>query len=630
MRYVFDAEADNLYDGVTKLHCIVLSDLDTGQMHSFGPSELEQGLSLISGSAMVVGHNIAEYDLPVFEKLYPGFESPKNIIDTRAVSRVLYPGEGKTSQLRKLDFKLRRKHGEDALPAQMIGRHSLEAWALRLRLPHQKVPYEDWSVWTAEMQHRCEQDVLINVDVWRHFESKGWPLGVFEVESQLSYQLFRQQRFGIGFDVSRAVEFLGELQQEKHELKHRLQAAFGDEYVPEGKGTIPKRSASSKMYEPGHEKYRNVEVGCEYQKIRRVEFNPGSGLAIARNLTRKYGWNPIEFTPTGEPKVTAEILRDLPYTEAADLAKFQQVKKILGYLSEGKNAWLALERDGRLHGRMNATGAVTHRGSHKEPNLGNIPSRSSLGKRCRTLFVPSGGSVPPGWSLVGADASSLQLALYAHYVARYDEGRLAEVVSDPNEDAHEYMRRYSGLYFRDNQKTLTYAKWFGAMAPKLGTTVLHDLEQAKEAGLFTHTLPNRQDIARLGKIVERRMQKRMAGYAELQRHLKRACGKGYLNSLSGRRVPVAQSRLALVSLLQSGEKDVMANAYLDARPKVEELGARLSLWVHDEIQACSPPEVAEEVGQILAASICQQTERFELRITLGADYKIGDSWAETH
>lgn len=630
MNYVFDAETDGFYDQVTRLHCLVLFNLDTEELLSFGPSELDTGLSLLSSAKLAVGHNISEYDFPVLEKLYPNWEKPLRWVDTKAASRCMYPGERKTSILRKRDFAFRKKYGEDALPAKLIGWHSIEAWARRLRLETQKVEHEDWSKWTPEMQSRCEADVLINVALWRHFESKSWTLGVLELESQLAYQLFRQQQYGIGFDVKAAVEFMGELQQEKHDITKRMQDSFGDEYLPSGKLVVPKQNRQSRKYTPGHEKYANVQEGCPYQKVKRVEFNPGSGQAIARNLTRKYGWRPMEFTPEGSPSVTADILNDLPYPEAPDLAKYQIIKKLLGYISEGKNAWLALERDGRIHGRVNATGTVTHRGSHKEPNLGNIPSRTELGKRCRTLFVPSGGGVPEGWVLVGADASSLQLALYAHYVAKYDGGRLAAIVSDPDQDAHEYMRSFSGLYFRDNQKTFTYAKWFGAMHPKLGTTVLKDLEMAKEAGLYDHKLPSRRDVARLGKATEKRLESNMAGYVDLQEALKRRSRGGWLKSLSGRHVSVPQARLALVNLLQTGEADVMKNAYMDAQPEIEKLGARIALWVHDETQTCSPPEVADQVGQVMVDAICAQSERFGLRVKLGADYKVGKTWAETH
>ena len=65
--YVFDLEADNLLDDVTKVHCIVLSEND--KVISFPPDKIQDGLKLMSKADKLIGHNIIYYDLRVLEKV---------------------------------------------------------------------------------------------------------------------------------------------------------------------------------------------------------------------------------------------------------------------------------------------------------------------------------------------------------------------------------------------------------------------------------------------------------------------------------------------------------------------------------------------------------------------------------
>jgi DNA polymerase I-like protein with 3'-5' exonuclease and polymerase domains len=54
------------------------------------------------------------------------------------------------------------------------------------------------------------------------------------------------------------------------------------------------------------------------------------------------------------------------------------------------------------------------------------------------------------------------------------------------------------------------------------------------------------------------------------------------------------------------------------------------LWVHDEVQFAVEPTHAELVGTTMAECITQAGVDLGLRLRLGADYKVGNTWAETH
>ena len=56
----------------------------------------------------------------------------------------------------------------------------------------------------------------------------------------------------------------------------------------------------------------------------------------------------------------------------------------------------------------------------------------------------------------------------------------------------------------------------------------------------------------------------------------------------------------------------------------------MCLNVHDDWQVECLPGMAEYNVQIMVQAIRETGEAFGLRIKLGAKYKVGPTWAETH
>jgi len=629
-----DFDRSAVHVGIHTIHCAATYDLETGEVEEFGPNDLVAFKARLEKAELLAGMNICGFDIPVLVDLLGLDPTQFKYLDTRAMSRVLHPGK----TLKDSDFAFRRKHGDDALPAQYIGVHSLKAWCLRLKLGAAgKADYDGgWEVYTPEMQAYNVRDVKSNVHVLKHFLAQGWDQRVFEVESELSYHLARQQETGVGFDEDKAVELMVTLAGRRAELEKDLHEAFPPVTVEDGLPITPKRNSTCRKYKPGEPGYFEPRVkGVPYQKYKIEEFKPGSGPHIARRLKAKYDWVPHTMTPGGQASVTADILGDLHYEEAPKLAEYAIIAHILGYISEGKQAWLRLAKDGRLHGTVHATGAITHRSAHASPNLGNVPAGGKpYGKECRQLFKAGGGSVPSDYVLVGADASSLQLSIYAHFVGKFDGGIMAALCGDPDGDPHEYMRKTSGLFYRIHQKTLTYATWFGAGLYKQGQIVLADWRQAFAEGLTTKPVPSLKAAVRLGKEANGKMQANMKGYKQMLKACEVAGRRGYVRGLDGRHIPVPQMRLALLTLLQGNEAVVMKHAFLLAVDRLRNLIAAKEampvLWVHDELQWACHAAHAEAVGEVLTASITDTGENLGLRLRLGADYKVGSTWAETH
>jgi len=101
-----DMESDNLLDDITKIHCIVLKDIDTGELHSYTDhdyptraGDLRSALDTLSDADLVCGHNVVRFDIPAIQKVFPDWSPPENILDTLICSRLIW------TDLRDRDFR---------------------------------------------------------------------------------------------------------------------------------------------------------------------------------------------------------------------------------------------------------------------------------------------------------------------------------------------------------------------------------------------------------------------------------------------------------------------------------------------------------------------------------------------
>ncbi|MGL5917919.1 MAG: DNA polymerase, partial [Cetobacterium sp.] len=220
-------------------------------------------------------------------------------------------------------------------------------------------------------------------------------------------------------------------------------------------------------------KVNNAKLGYQkhvpFVKIKTHTLNPNSDQQVADRLRVQRKWEPVDFTDTGRPKVSGDILRHLgkQWPECALLADRADIDKVIGMVSEGENAWIKLAKQGadgvyRIHGRVITNGANTGRAAHFKPNLAQVPTEGELGKRCRTLFTTT-----PGYSLLGWDASGLELRMLAHFMARYDDGQYGKLVTDG--DVHTHNQNAAGLPTRAMAKTFIYGFLYGAGGWKLGS-----------------------------------------------------------------------------------------------------------------------------------------------------------------
>nr|WP_319513383.1 DNA polymerase [uncultured Cohaesibacter sp.] len=661
-RFVFDIETNGLLDQLDRVHCLVLYDLDAGELLSYrndghpdNLKRLREGVALLENAELIIGHNIINFDIPALKKVYPDFKTNAVVRDTLVLSRVLYP------DIKDADFRFeekRKKKGRDWIPKYLFGRHSLESWGYRLG--EYKGDFKGpWDTWTQVMQDYCDQDVRVNTKIWNKFLKKleEWGYSEDEVvlrdpavkrdfiqlEHDVARIITRQEHYGFYFDQSKARTLHSVLLERLRELEGQLHKVFAPWLRNKGRITVKtdrkvkrtdldievtvrrfsdKTGKELKPYVgPIRESYT---AGSVYCKIAMEPFNPGSRQDIADRLIKLRGWKPKEYTADGHPKVSEDVLASLKFPEAKLLTEYLMVQKRLGQLSDGKQAWLkALKPDGRIHGRVTTNGAVTGRMTHSSPNVAQVPSgRAAFGHECRELFC-----VPEGKLQVGCDAEALELRDLAGYMARYDKGAYVKTVLEGKKedatDIHSVNARALGCD-RDTAKTWFYAFIYGGGDFKLGQ-ILHPNCKAKRT------------LISAGKLSRAKFLKNLPALGKLtDLTKKKAKGQGWMVGLDGRRLFTRSEHSALNTLLQAAGAIQMKRALviLDSILGSEGLmpgeDYEFIANVHDEWQLEVTERAAKFVAKMAERAIRLAGEFYSFRCPLAGSADIGKNWNDCH
>jgi DNA polymerase-1 len=593
MRLVFDIEADNLLEEATVIHCASVYDITTERIYRFTPDMIEKSfIGFLDRATELIGHNIIGFDLPVLKKLLNWEPKPDVMItDTLVWSRVVFPDRVKKDlEQRKIEPKL-------------YGKHSLESWGQRMSFnkgTFGEDGVKDFSVYSEDMLEYCARDTRLTRYLTNFLSKSPNSRKSLELEQDIHRICLKQENDGFPFNVREAVKLYSKLAEKRDELQKELVATFGTWIESDGEVT-PKTS----------NKRIGFVKGIPYTKIKLITFNPNSRFHIAKRLIDFHGWKPKEFTPTGEPKIDEKVLRKLKYPEAQLLAEAFRINKIIAMLAEGDQAWLKLEKQGRLHGSVNTMGTVSSRCSHHNPNLGQVPStKVEFGRECRSLFGNQNG-----WRLVGCDVSGLEIRTVAHYLAQFDSGEFARTVLEG--DIHTTNQRAAGLETRDQAKTFIYALLYGAGDAKLGEIVGKGVKAGKE--------------------LRERFYKNIPAFKKLRDSITEiASKKSYLTALDGRYVPIRSEHSALNLLCQSAGAIICKKWVVEFHKLMKEKGLiedvhyQQVAFVHDEIQVLVKEGYEEIVGEGAVAAISRAGESFNLRIPLTGEYKVGNNWGETH
>jgi hypothetical protein len=611
----FDIETNAIEDwsnlsDLKTVHCLSIYDPTTPKMITYHGAGIKNGLMELAKAERIVGHNVIGFDLPALSKMYNFHPPLVKVLDTMVMARCIVP------DVRNDDFL--RKNFDKSL----VGSHSLKAWGLRLnKLTKLTYGEEDgaFDSYNEDMRKYCERDTIVTQILFDYL-MMGNPSGeMLAIEHWFAFLMRLQEKKGFAFDIEKAEKLELKLASKRAELLDRLQKEFPSKTeemkTPSGwevEGyTAPTKAKLKLILKDAGLKQTLVKDAVQLApKTKTIMFNPGSRKQIAERFL-DLGFDLPKESDATTPKVDEGVLRSIDHPFAEVLCDYLLVTKRLGQLAEGNQAWLKLQKNGRIHGRVNTNGAVTGRCTHQNPNVAQVPAcRAEYGEECRDLFKAG-----DGYKLVGCDAAGLELRMLAHYLAFYDGGEYAKTVIEG--DIHTLNQKAAGLETRDQAKTFIYAFLYGAGDAKIGEIVGGS---AKEGQMLKRKfLSNLPALKRLQADVQQKVQR-----------------SNKLTGLDGRILPVRSPHAALNMLLQSAGAVCMKVALIQLFHRMNKLkwqhGREYSFVanVHDEFQAEVQPDKVGAFSDLAVESIRMAGRELKLNVMLDGEAKVGETWAQTH
>lgn len=329
---------------------------------------------------------------------------------------------------------------------------------------------------------------------------------------------------------------------------------------------------------------------------------------------------PVKYGKGKTISTAADVLESLApgYPVAQLVLDYRQLAKLKGTYIDALPLLIRPET-GRVHTTFNQAGAATGRLSSSNPNLQNIPIRTEEGREIRAAFVPE-----PGWDLVVADYSQIELRLLAHM----SEDPVLVQAFNSHEDIH--TRTAAEVFKVDPQfvtpnmrrsaKAVNFGIVYGQTPFGLAQTLCID---RKEAELYI-----------------RRYFERYSGVREfIDRTIAEVRQTGVAKTLLGRRRPIPDmqsrnpaarsfaERTAVNTPLQGTAADLIKLAMIRIAQllKKRKMQSRMLLQVHDELVFEAPVEERERLRELVKR---EMETVYPLRVPLVVDVGHGPNWRD--
>ena len=617
---LFDIEADGLLDSCTRMWVMAVMDLDSGAVVTFREGDMGWA-DVLSKTELVVGHNIIDYDLMVLKKLF-GFKLPRSVKrhDTLIFSQVL-------------DYK---RFGEDG--------HSLDVWGRHLRFP--KIPFDDWSQFSEEMEKYCINDVHLNHRVYKvlleelhRIAARNPSIKTYiRAEHYVAEWCAEAAAHGWPFNTEAAVELFNTLEAEMSKAYTALSHKLGMKCVAvdRSKGVVEEkrpRWTKEGFYDANTAKWFGVDPCSGFEGEERmilgpycrVEFAPLSldSVQDVKTFLFRHGWQPTTWNykvdekgkkQKTSPKITEDSLEFLG-GDGKLYSDFLVTKSRHGILK----TWLNnVDDEGLLHGYAVPIGTPSMRTRHQI--IANVPTADSVwGPEIRKLF-----GCLPGWKIVGCDSSGNQARGLAHYLGDKDyiNTLLTGDIHTYNADILTRVLSEMGVekkVERAQAKRVLYAFLFGASGAKLWSYIFGSL-----------------DVER-GNRLKNGFVKAVPGFKALLEKLEKMYGStkkggaGYIPSIAGNRLYVDSFHKLLVYLLQGCEKVTCATALMLTMESLEKEGIPYIplIMYHDEENFMVPEEHTKRAAEIGKMAFREGPKLYGINIMDG-ESKIGETWYEVH
>lgn len=367
---------------------------------------------------------------------------------------------------------------------------------------------------------------------------------------------------------------------------------------------------------------RMLELERKAYELAGQPFNLNSPKQLGEILFQRMKLPVIRKTASGAPSTDEDVLTRLAldYPLPALILEYRAVAKLKSTYTD-KLPRMVNAATGRIHTRYAQAAVVTGRLASSDPNLQNIPVRTTEGRRVRTAFVASGGG-----QVVSADYSQIELRVMAHMS---DDDNLRRAFHEKL-DIH---RATASEVFGVELAEVTSEQRRAAKAINFGL-----IYGMGEFGLASN-LGITRDAAKA--YIDRYFTRYPGVAAYMERIRSQAGTQGYVETVFGRRIwlpdlrgakgprRAAAERAAINAPVQGTAADLikMAMVAVDDWLRAEGMQARLVMQVHDELVLDVPADEVESVADVLPKLMCGVAQ---LSVPLAAEVGVGPNWEKAH
>ncbi len=334
---------------------------------------------------------------------------------------------------------------------------------------------------------------------------------------------------------------------------------------------------------------------------------------------------------TGAPSTDQDTLEKLA---ALDVPGAALPRKILEHrqLAKLKSTYvdalpeMILPATGRVHASFNQTVAATGRLSGSDPNLQNIPVRRERGQQIRQAFVPE-----PGWKLLTADYSQIELRLLAHFCG--DEALCRAFAEERDVHAAVASQIYGvdekdvTAEMRRSAKTVNFGVIYGISAFGLAQRLGIDREEARKfIDAYFARYPKVRDYQT--RLLEGA---RRTGYVTTVLGRRRRFDQGAIRPDSTYQQRNQAEREAINMEIQGSAADLIKLAMLHVfrRMRREGLKSRMLLQIHDELVFEAPPQELKHLAELVREEMTTPREKeLGLKVPLRVDLAAGPNWLD--
>ena len=607
-------ETDGLLDELTKIHVLSWSN-DMGEVkHTHDYDEMRY---VLLNSETLVGHNIIRFDIPAVESLLD-IKVTARLVDTLALSWYLNHD--------------RPKHG-------------LEGYGVDYGVP--KPVIDDWdSLTPEEYAHRCDEDVKINNRLWRDLDMKlnklyQDPDDKWKLIDYLTFKLDcarEQEEMQWKLDVDKAQAAYEEITRLKEEKVDQLAEAMPRKVLTRV-ATPPKvmRKKDGELSSHGHkwveicrEHYQPVTSTKIVVKTGEERGNPNSNDQV-KDWLYSLGWKPrtwkfLRDKKTGDERKIEQVrkgselcqsVRELSSVDAA--VDLLDGLTVLTHRAGILRSFIECHKDGWLQASV-AGLTNTFRFKHFRP-LVNLPSvdkpYGDVIRGCLTC--------PDGYTLAGADMTSLEDTTKRHYMKPLDPDYVEEM-SREGFDPHLDLAKHAGVITQDdidkhnsgerslkalrkNYKVVNYSATYGVGAAKLARET--GMSQAEAKTLLNAFWSRNWSIEKMsGKVRTRELFGSM----------------WLLNPVSGFWHSLRSDKDRFSTLNQSTGVYCFDTWVSICRKN----GIKAVGQFHDEIIALVKKGEEGAVEKMMHDAAIELNDKVKLNVPLGTDVQFGNTYADIH